>query len=571
MKGESESVNEANAIRTKLSQLGIFFVAVIMISGSLGYLIGAAPPESAPDTVIDWEGLTAYKINGIRYANPDDPDSIQATIEELEATGHGGLVVVPEGDYYLNERLLITQSNLALVGTGDANIISSLGDGISSIIRIQGAYDDYIENILLRDLILVGCNNPSGNNEDGIAANYVTDLTIENCQIYNATEEGIVFYDCTYSKAVGNTLVNCGVTGVANPAIEVYQTTEYADSLCHNILIADNVVRDSPYKAIMVMDASNVTVARNVITNTTGGEAIYVYSREFAISNVIITENLIRSSSVYGINLPYEVTAPVCEYSNMVISNNVIEDCSDGIRTSRTTNSLITGNSISDCINYGIYMKWTNYTVCSQNAIIDCPVSLNTRSAILYTAGERSSILSNTIRYSEGVGQYGIYVVTDVDHVLIQNNIFERPDNLYSAIALSGNADNNTISGNTLHNDAACIVITSDTCYGNLITGNIIQCSATVNGIQNSGTATVVNNNLGYRTEAYGRAEIAASDDYITVTHSLVKAPTSVIVTLNVTGYTCKIVNIYSSTFVVYTNATVPTGCYVYWAAYVVM
>lgn len=213
-----------------------------------------------------------------------DTDSIQEGIDMLP--GGGGAVYIKEGVYPITLPILISGSNIALIGAGWATRIHFVTD-INGI-TISGG-----QNYLIKDLFLNGSDNAAHTNNIGI--NSTSSLTrIEGCKFFQ----------------IGYNAIKIGSGRILNTITNNYISSK------------DDCIR--------FLGTGECLIAENHISGGVDG-----ISLEGSSDDNIIVNNTFASQSGVGIN----ITVNTCD-KNLIMGNN----CQTGI-TDNGTNTHPNGAS----------------------------------------------------------------------------------------------------------------------------------------------------------------------------------------------------------------------------------
>ena len=299
-------------------------------------------------------------------------DAFDYAIDNLPAT-----VYFPEGDYGLIFNTLYIKlphgaGNLTVKGDGpDKSRIVYLEDwttrGEWVAIRImpelpEGSsdysgmtLDMYLHDITIKDLGVYDTdpvNHAKYENKElsdksieethGFNIKYCKRAAIINCKIDNVGDEALDMSYCIDSEISGSTVIGSPAAGAAGGAISV------GDG-CDGVRVYNNVIDGS------IATKSNFGIAL---------EALFE-----PIKNITVENNTVIGINGSGIN----IGAPAGSIDNLIVSNNVVKDCTMGIVTSSPgdkTNVVLKDNEITGC-GYGIYLNSPSTELLIDNCIID--------------------------------------------------------------------------------------------------------------------------------------------------------------------------------------------------------
>lgn len=219
--------------------------------------------------------------------------TIQEAIDALPATG--GVVYVKEGIYDITTSgtIIITNSNVAVIGAGKSTKIITTAD--NAMINISN-----VSGILIDKLYLYGVGYSAEGENRGITFTNVTKSRITNCWIEHCANYGIQFG----GTSEGNIIDGCFITGNRTHGIDL--------SGSDNNIINRCVLSDTIGDGIAIRygtDGNSIT--HNYISGNTEKGLLIASDRN------IISENLI-SSNDYGVVLHGA--------DNNSISNNIMKD-----------------------------------------------------------------------------------------------------------------------------------------------------------------------------------------------------------------------------------------------------
>ena len=429
-------------------QLGVLIIGIALIAGSLGYLVGATAPASAPPTVIDGEGLEAYKINGIRYANAGDVDSIQDSLDDML---FGGLLIIPSGDYAPLVPIEVP-SNVAITGTGIGTRITwpAAVNGFNLLANTT--------NVTITNLYLEGGGAGS---QHGISMTSCQYCTIDGVFLSNWGDDAAIMYGpYSYHNTIRDCIVSDGPEGIE--VVGGY-SNQLLNNRIHDITGEAIELRERNWGAPLDLRLQGVLVSGNEISGVTSG--IWIYGN---VSNARISNNIISDCSANGI---YTSQTHSSSYPSLIdISGNTISDVAVGIRLMHANWRDIRafGNMVSNFISYGFYVSaiGENLTV-SQNIFWGGTGATSDGINIQY-AVTRCAIEGNTIGE---VGRHGMMLL-NLDHIMVQNNHLWDTGS-YGMQVRSGNSSfiGNSIYGFTTRGISLSTIADNCTVIANLITG----------------------------------------------------------------------------------------------------
>lgn len=131
-------------------------------------------------------------------------------------------------------------------------------------------------------------------------------------------------------------------------------------------------------------------------------------------NNEIINNTLTESSGGNGIHLWH------CD--SMIITNNVVKSCRDGIYFEFVSHSFISGNVSTLQLRYGIHFMFSDHDEYSNN------IFYNNGSGVAVMYSNHVNIHNNTFYYNKGGAAYGI-LLKEITDSHINSNLFEQNTN----------------------------------------------------------------------------------------------------------------------------------------------
>lgn len=424
----------------------------------------------------------------------DDQVEINTAINDLPSIG--GSIYLREGTYVLSGDIIISKSNVALVGAGASTVIK-IRD--SHNVNINMIYASGQSKLLIRDLCIDGNKaNQSWVTMNGIYFTSVEDSKIVNCQVENLKSNGICLLSSSdYNAIINNTCRdNDWFYGIqlessshntirGNTCERNYYTGIYVRSSNNNSIIGNICQENEDFHGIYLSSSNDNTVNGN-ICRMNGDKGIDVVGSNNAITSNIVKDNYNGGICLHGSNSDY----------NTINGNNIQGELGHIHLMSGADNNTISGNT-----SVGIYLLAT----CNGNTI-----DSNTCQLIFLDRSSNNTIDSNTCL---GSSRNGIHLDERCDNNTISSNTVGG--HAWHGIYLVEDCDNNTISGNTCFNNSGAGVGTydgicvNDDCDSNLIASN--HCFAT-DGKQNYGiNIATANCDLNKLTANYCYGNVAGS------------------------------------------------------------
>lgn len=362
----------------------------------------------------------------------DDTEAIQAA---MDAAGKKGGTIRLCGNYIISAPLLY-KSNTRLLSEGGVLLY---GDSVTVADKVMlKPYSSGVENVVIEGVAFDHKGDVYGNNGTSpcVSVNRAKNVTIRNCIFRNVQTMAVWFDDNVGDtesiKIIDNTIENGYAGG--------FSVFGYADGLIvtgnHIKNLCDDGIALQPGTQKNTLHPFNVVIANNVIENCTSSGASGSTPRgiiSFSAENVTIKGNVIKNTLSCNI-------AVWCEYAvagnkkelNVVISGNVCVNAGSG-RTNTSTPA--------DGIRVAGYSKTVRNAVVSDNLIVGAADNG------IYLAGALFNVGNNTIK---DVGQSGVMLTASSD-CIICGNIVENAGNSGTnpvGIYLTGASLRNTVSNN---------------------------------------------------------------------------------------------------------------------------
>jgi parallel beta-helix repeat protein len=280
--------------------------------------------------------------------------------------------------------------------------------------------------------------------------------------IRNSDDDGIGIF----VKGINGGLISSNIISDTFIGIRLFDK----DKICYNNIITDNIILSSTAFGIELQNSKNNTLSYNTISGTKSGSCIYI---EYYSYNNIISHNNLLYNNEGGIH--------VTSNNNVIVENNISSSGNKGIGVYYSSGHIIERNTISDC-NRGIICYYVNNCYIKSNVLINNLFQLK---------GDYCSditISGNTLIDSI---RYGLYIESS-KRIEIRENILENSQ--FSSIS---SRDNSIIKYIILLNYDICtygIFIKNSTCV-NISENEISNC---INGIEirSSSNNNIINNNI---------------------------------------------------------------------------
>lgn len=418
--------------------------------------IGVAPALSFPAAV----GSGHYLLSTATGVDPTGVTECATAVNTFIAA-HAGRSILVDGTFKCSTAVSVPSST-ELVGAWP-------GAGFTFTWTASGSGSYYLGNsdqtngntgIRLRDLTLIGAGDgtPSGvtGGAAGILLRRGSDLEIRGCRVYRTPGVAIAYQGVQRIKVIGNTVYQGGRDGITG--------WWYTDPLT-DVVVSGNTVHTvgDDGIAIVASTAGNLnTSARprriSITNNTVYGQAAYDADGAgrgivvIGVEDVVISANSISDTFGSGIMVYNDTLSGSSNFRsrNVTVSGNNVRrggqvgDSSQprkGIRVTSSDYVTITGNSVMESYEDGVYFNDVTYSAISGNVIVengtqcdasnaDCGINLDggssTRNVISCT------VTGNILRRNAANGIRVYYA----DRCIVANN----------QVVDNGNAGNGSVS-----------------------------------------------------------------------------------------------------------------------------
>ena len=367
--------------------VGLVLISVIATS-AIWYVWAATPTATfwiSPGTYPGAPSYTIWMEGGNHFAKNQYGElssGNNATTVLRACMTSGASLLLKEGIYIVT--YLTLQTDMTLKGEGVDLVTIKQDDGINGdVIGGNGK-----SHIVISDLTIDGnkANNPTGDN--GISLSSCSDVLIHHVVTKNNILKGIALsgcYDVTIrdSETFDNESDGYVIASQAGDGLNSYDVTIDNCHIHHN-------------------EAYGI----GVISPTIGDKHPYDI---FLTNNYI--HHLIVSTNLDGINLKGA--------DRVTITGNHIIFCDYGILGGQSadfplTNILISGNTISHIVQYGIHVNYANNTIITSNRMFNA-----TRAIYILAKCNFTTIVGNDVRFNTNF-QGAIYNLGN--HSIIKDN-----------------------------------------------------------------------------------------------------------------------------------------------------
>ena len=358
----------------------------------------------------------------------DDQVQINAAIDNLPAIG--GSIYLREGTYVVSDNIIISKSNVALVGAGASTVIKikDAKNADMSVIYASGK-----DNLLVQNLRINGnaVNQTSGTMR-GIHLYSAKNSKIVGCWVENLREYGIYLQSSSNNTVTGNTIQGNSLDNSNNNTITsntfqgngqhgIYLTASsnntvmgntiqgndnhgiYLSSSSDNNTVSINMVvgnsqaTDNTDNGIQVDNSNYNNIQGNTVRKGTGSKQQNTGITILSGTNNFVANNDLYQAGAAAANFSDAGTGTIFDYSQSGTEENLVPIDSDGLKENTITFPVsfpsvprVTANLANfdnDATRaYVVQIK----TVTTDNFTIVTYVVTNTES---YTAGHNADIM----------------------------------------------------------------------------------------------------------------------------------------------------------------------------------
>lgn len=429
-------------------------------------------------------------------ANNDQP-AIQATINALPP--NGGEVYIPEGNYLLNNLLVVNKDNIKIYLEEGARLFTEkYGWGILEInnvhnIVITGGKFSGPGNFLSKNYNpdILGWQNRGGGEKDyalkkGVGWGFnrnsnQTNLGTHNGGIIGNSGIGILIKNrCTNINILNVEVYGFNYSGIqvqflGDPKEQqgIQGTGELVDSYCKSIRIEGNYIHDIYDAGISIHGVENCLIVNNSISNIGHPNAL---------------ENDVEINPGYGITLR-KTAYPLTHAKDITISNNNFFNCKRCSIDSHTSERIVVDSNIVN------------------NSLI-CGIAIHKEGSVYSDVIVSNNLINNCGTASGGEVEAKIGILNRAVNTVIEGNVLKNSGysfGLYNEASNTNVSSNNIFydninPGGTVHPRAICIIknenenerIRNNNISNNIIKGNHIKSGIYLKSISNS----IIGNNI---------------------------------------------------------------------------
>lgn len=347
---------------TRMARFGVCLIGVLCVLAFLGLsmsysisgpnsasVAAVQPPTPTPTT--EQPARNPVSINAKDYPN------LQAAFDAVSQSG--GLLIIPPGDYHIEEPLILSGSEVRVVGSGPSTRIINRNQEGKPAIVIRPATRETdrrarlwrVELAHLRiqgDPAAIDAKTTEPASGPGVVAEGVNELFIHGVGIDHNGSHGLVMVDCYEDPRI----CNCIITYNRGAGIHL--------TACHDIVINANQLEENQ-QGVVCIDSFNLCMNGNNLDDHLGEGVVIENTYGSVLSGNMIEEcqgpAIVLDRDCYGITLSSNVLADNfggaielrdawgCAVSANTFTINPIFGIKVGPASGRIT---ITGNNFSD-------------------------------------------------------------------------------------------------------------------------------------------------------------------------------------------------------------------------------
>ncbi|MBU0497168.1 MAG: right-handed parallel beta-helix repeat-containing protein [Candidatus Thermoplasmatota archaeon] len=308
-----------------------------------------------------------------------------------------------------NTCLIITSQNVSL----DCNFHSITNDGTSDAIGILA---------------------------DGYLYSTPTNVNIMDCSDVSGYSKGVQFYTVSLST-------------IQNSNFHDNEYGLYLLSTCHDIILANNIVRNSGDHAIYVWDGHDISIHNNQIyENSNQNHPVtgilfsdsynnVVWDNTFYLNDYAIVFQR-SNSSVFRNNTFYENEyALLSRWSvNNNLTNNTFYDNYQGFNDAGSSDNIFSFNTVMNSSNNGIEMYNSTDNMVVNNTIIN-----NSRNGVAIDYGDHNIFSDNLV---SGNANTGFDIWASTSNEFVNNQVIE---NIYHGFDILAGSDDTILRNNIIY------------------------------------------------------------------------------------------------------------------------
>ena len=262
----------------------------------------------AGSLIVSWDWASAQETGGPALIRVEDHPSLQAALDALPAAG--GTVVLPPGEFRLEQPLVLTRGDTRVVGAGAATCLLNVGAGKPTLIvrpaDIEKNPRARLWRVQLADFRI--CGDPAAINDkstepksgDGLLATAVDELLLHNLAVDHHGGNGIRLVNCSEDPRVSDSIVTYN------------RQTGLALEGCHDIVVSANQFEENQ-DAVRCTNGFNLCMNGNNLDDHLGNGVVIENTYGSVLSGNMIEEcrgtAIVLDRDCYGITLSANVIA----------------------------------------------------------------------------------------------------------------------------------------------------------------------------------------------------------------------------------------------------------------------
>ncbi|MCI3921369.1 right-handed parallel beta-helix repeat-containing protein [Paenibacillus sp. TRM 82003] len=408
-------------LKREYSRRDVIRLGVTALVGALIGTTGDAERASAETKTIDRVfDIKSYGAKGSGMGYEDDSIPIQRAIDDASATG--GIVLIPDGIYYIH-RSLTVRSNVKLAARGGKSVIRNYFEHMNALHIVPQSKNVIVEGIHFEGRASAIGLNDKQIREMAIHAKEAEKLIVQSCQ-FNMYTRGITIEKCKEVIIRGCKIVNTIRSTYKNEGVGLFVTETNGFELERNEFI------NGSGTSLHVTEHSETGKIKGNKFNTTESSAVIVEAQGTEIKDIEISENVmkcnneslrnqmevdsihvkgkVRDIRVFSNQIHNSIGAAIKfkniknEYASInIIRDNLIQDPKEGISVEDTSETSIIGNIINKASINGIVIDASKYSI-SRSNFIDHNLIISAGAAAIIIKNEKC--IDNIVGLNNGRG-----------------------------------------------------------------------------------------------------------------------------------------------------------------------
>ena len=369
------------------------------------------------------ESVSVKDFGAVGDGVTDDAAAIQAAFNSLGATG--GTVLFPNSTYLIGATVAIPSNTIVEF---DQSQINTARNGI--LFKIEGSDGARKENVILQNGRFTATTIGTGGQQT-LQVIWADNILVRNCTFKDFGGVAVKFNGGNFNVEVSNcTADNIGV-------ISFYAEGDgsVANKGCYNVRFLNNTVTNYLY-GIEAKQASDIKIIGNTVNTQRAGSTKYgiLVTRDYSTGaeitprNVIISENSLTDVVKFGIN----VTAT----ADAIISNNYIRNCGGQAVIVSGSHLTVENNQVVSSVGAGISVNYNSGVVGGSGGITD-------------TGYDKAYAVvnNNTVHLNSAAASYNF---ADLDYSIVSGNLATEQSYVGYAMQLDGSFESQVLN-NQVH------------------------------------------------------------------------------------------------------------------------